>query len=199
MNYLAHVFLAQNTPDSRLGNLMGDFVKGNLERYRDCYPTGILQGLRTHRLVDEFTDQHPLFRQSRDRVRHELGLYAGIAIDIFYDHFLSCHWSRFCARSRLDFITEIYILLESQCDHLPAKLQAIVPYIIQEDWLNRYQDLAGINYTFTRLHRRIKRENPLHQAPQILQQHYSELEADFLQFFPELWTYARSLDGRDRV
>ncbi|MEM8778255.1 MAG: DUF479 domain-containing protein, partial [Cyanobacteria bacterium P01_G01_bin.49] len=31
MNYLAHLLLAEDSPESRLGNLLGDFVKGKLE------------------------------------------------------------------------------------------------------------------------------------------------------------------------
>ena len=29
MNYLAHLYLSDNTPHAQLGNLLGDFVKGN--------------------------------------------------------------------------------------------------------------------------------------------------------------------------
>lgn len=65
MNYLAHLFLADDTPESLLGNLLGDFMKGqNIQSYSDA----IRQGIRCHQKVDVFTDNHPIFRQSKRRI-----------------------------------------------------------------------------------------------------------------------------------
>jgi acyl carrier protein phosphodiesterase len=56
MNYLAHLFLAEDNAESRIGNLLGDFVKGPLENYKTRYSENILKGIRTHRKVDRFSD-----------------------------------------------------------------------------------------------------------------------------------------------
>ncbi|MEM8641765.1 MAG: ACP phosphodiesterase [Cyanobacteria bacterium P01_G01_bin.54] len=193
MNYLAHLFLAENTPDAQLGNLLGDFVKGPLMQYQTIYRPDVLRGIQIHRWIDQFTDRHPLHCQSRQRVAPTLRRFAGIAVDIYYDHFLACHWSCFSAQPREQFVAEIYTLLSTRQAELPPRLQAMLPYIIREDWLNGYQAQVSLQGTFMRLGHRIKRQHPLAQAPELLQQHYTALEADFLAFFPELIAHARSL------
>ena len=55
MNYLAHLFLAEKTEESILGNFLGDFVKGRL---KDQYSAEILKGIVTHRKIDAYTDSH---------------------------------------------------------------------------------------------------------------------------------------------
>jgi acyl carrier protein phosphodiesterase len=56
MNYLAHLFLADDTPESLIGNLLGDFLKGvNKEQYS----IAIQLGIELHRKVDVCTDSHP--------------------------------------------------------------------------------------------------------------------------------------------
>ena len=53
MNYLVHLYLSDPDPMVRIGNLMGDFVKGRLEDAP--YPPGIIRGLRQHRDVDSYS------------------------------------------------------------------------------------------------------------------------------------------------
>ncbi|NEO87338.1 MAG: DUF479 domain-containing protein [Spirulina sp. SIO3F2] len=195
MNYLAHLFLAEQTPDSQIGNLLGDFVKGPLAQHQGCYRPAVLQGIQMHRWIDQFTDRHPCHGQSRRRVAPVLRRFAGIAVDIYYDHFLACHWSRFSPEPREQFIAGIYGQLQAHHHELPPRLQAMVPYIIQEDWLNGYASLLGLQQTFSRLARRVKRQNTLAQAVTVLQGQYGGLEQDFLEFFPQLIEYGRSLSN----
>ena len=46
MNYLAHLFLSDGTPESLIGNLLGDFAKGSIE---NIYPKEVIQGIYLHR------------------------------------------------------------------------------------------------------------------------------------------------------
>jgi acyl carrier protein phosphodiesterase len=68
MNYLAHLFLAEDTAESLIGNLLGDFVKGSLESHKERYSEDILKGIETHRKADSFTDTHCIFRRSKQRL-----------------------------------------------------------------------------------------------------------------------------------
>lgn len=193
MNYLAHLFLAENNPDSRLGNLLGDFVKGPIQTHQGTYSPAILHGIQMHRRIDRFTDRHPRHCQSRRRVSPTLRHFAGVAVDIYYDHFLACHWSKFSEQSREAFVAEIYALLDQRQAELPPRLRQMVTHIITEDWLNGYAHLPEIHRTFARLTRRTRRPNALLQASELLHHHYSALEQDFLTFFPSLIQYGRSL------
>ncbi|MBZ0267919.1 DUF479 domain-containing protein, partial [bacterium] len=82
MNHLAHALVAHRTGTSITGNLMGDFVKGRPE---DTLDGALLEGVRLHRRVDAFTDDHPAFHRCRARVRPELRRFAGILVDVWWD------------------------------------------------------------------------------------------------------------------
>lgn len=189
MNYLAHLLLAEKTPESRLGNLLGDFVKGNLESWQLHYSPEIIKGIKIHRQVDQFTDQHRIYMRSKRRISPINKVYSGIIIDIFYDHFLAKNWSLFSEENLQNFIKNIYGILKDNQPLLPVKLQQVLPRLMTEDWLSSYQTLEGIYLTLIRLSRRLKRENNLALALHDLVNHYQELEADFLTFFPEAIEY----------
>lgn len=193
MNYLAHLFLAESDPDSRIGNLLGDFIKGPLSQYASCYSEGILEGIKLHRQIDAFTDTHRIYRESKRRISPRQGLLSGIIIDICYDHFLANHWPKFSDGQLRDFVVDIYDLLESHQQILPTRLQQVLPKMIAEDWLGSYKTLSGLSLTFTRLARRLQRSNHLSTAVDELANNYDELESDFLSFFPEAIGYTRKM------
>lgn len=193
MNYLAHLLLAGKSPDSRIGNLLGDFVKGSLESYQSIYNPEIVRGIQLHRKVDTFTDSHPIYITSKRRISLAYKGLSGIIIDIAYDHFLCKNWKVFCEEELEKFISEIYQLLEEKQQILPEKLQQLLPHLISEDWLNAYKTLAGVSVTFGRISKRLKRQNHLTTALEEVVKNYCEIEADFLVFFPELIDYVAKI------
>lgn len=192
MNYLAHLFLAEDTPESRIGNLLGDFVKGSLERYKTHYSESILKGIGTHRRVDYFTDTHYFYKKSKQRLSKIHRHFSGVIIDIFYDHFLAKNWSQFSKESLEEFADKIYKILEKNREILPERLQRNLPIMISENWLVLYKNIKGIDLACKRLSRRIKRENSLALAQNELLQNYDEIELDFLSFFPEIINYVET-------
>ena len=191
MNYLAHIFLAENHPESIIGNLLGDFVKGRLEKYQNLYSDRVIQGIGNHRQIDYFTDHHRVFLDSKRRISSQQRRFAGIIVDICYDHFLARNWSSFASEKLESFSQRIYKILQQNLSILPEKLQQAVPRMIAEDWLTSYRDYQGICLTFTRLSRRVKFTNHLSEAATELMNNYTELESDFFQFFPELIGYVQ--------
>src|SRR4051812_26307099 len=102
MNYLAHLLLSENSPEARIGNLMGDFVK-SASLDPNTYSAPMRRGITLHQKIDAYTDTHPVFQISRTRISAPRRRYAGILIDIFYDHFLATHWSDFSPQPLPDF------------------------------------------------------------------------------------------------
>ena len=92
MNFLAHAHLSGEDEPLLFGNFVADSIKG---RQLQSYNRRIVQGVKLHRIIDAFTDQHPLVRNSVTLVKSDLGRYAGVAVDIFYDHFLAKNWCRY--------------------------------------------------------------------------------------------------------
>lgn len=96
MNYLAHALLSGPDDELRLGNFLGDFVKGRVENYQGPHVTERLrEGIRLHRAIDSFTDQHPVVRRSKTRLSSRYGLRSGVIVDVTYDHFLAKKWKNF--------------------------------------------------------------------------------------------------------
>ena len=69
--------------DIIFGNFIADSVKGkSYQRYRKDIVTGIL----LHRKIDSFTDNHSIFKSSREIISSDFGKFSGIFIDIYYEN-----------------------------------------------------------------------------------------------------------------
>ncbi|MBL8150808.1 MAG: acyl carrier protein phosphodiesterase, partial [Blastocatellia bacterium] len=75
---------------------------------------------------------------------------------------------------------------------LPENLQKRLPLMIEEDWLSSYKQIDAIDRTFQRVSRRFSRENSLATAVEELTRNYTQFEADFQSFFPELIEFVSS-------
>ena len=187
MNYLAHLFLSDGTPESLIGNLLGDFVKGSIE---NIYSLKIIEGIYLHRKIDSFTDSHPIFRSSKRLIALDRQRFSGIMIDVFYDHFLANNWSNYSSIPLTDFTNHVYqVLLENQ-KILPDRLKNILPDMIAHDWLASYRETSTIDRAINGISRRIKRKNNLFGGVEELFLNYQQLQSDFSIFFPELINYS---------
>ena len=92
MNYLAHIFLSGPDRQIRLGNFIGDAVKGN--SYND-YPSAIRKGILLHRAIDDYTDHHPAFIECVRRLKPCFGRYSSILADIYFDYLLASRFQEF--------------------------------------------------------------------------------------------------------
>ncbi|MEQ9617882.1 MAG: ACP phosphodiesterase [Deltaproteobacteria bacterium] len=193
MNYLAHLYLAEDSDESILGNLLGDFVKGPL---RDEYGPEIIKGIKTHRKVDLFTDSHENFLTSKRMIGAERRRFAGVIIDLTFDHFLAKNWSDYSSSELTGFIGNTYELLMRHREILPEKLQYFLPRMIDEDWLGSYRELDGIGRTLDRisgrLRRRFNRENTLAGAVEEIESNYDRLEDSFHEFFPQVISFVEN-------
>jgi acyl carrier protein phosphodiesterase len=190
MNYLAHLYLAEDSPEVLLGNFLGDFVTGQDLQH---FSAGIQWGIRCHQKIDAFTDTHPIFRVSKHRIPLERRRFAGIMIDIFYDHFLARDWEQYGKQSLSQFSLAVYQLLEQYHTILPTPLQRALPYLIHQDWLNTYCTVEGIELTLLRVSKRIKRSNPLAQGILDFEANYQLFEQDFQYFWPDLVRFSQTL------
>jgi len=186
MNYLTHLFLAEDTEESVIGNLLGDFVKGRLN---DSYSPEIIKGIRTHRRVDYFTDTHEIVKKTKKLISDERSKYSGVLVDIFFDYFLTLNWDKFSDTDFDTFIEKSYKILLKYQDIYPKKGKILIPRIVQKDWLRKYGDYEGLSLVFDRLSERVKRDNPLRGSESELRGNYSEMEESFNLFFPELIRY----------
>ena len=188
MNYLAHLYLSEATEDAWLGSLLGDFVKGPLD---GRYSGDITRAIVLHRKIDTFTDAHPVVLQSKARISSQRRRYAGIMVDMFYDHFLAKYWDEFHEESLAEFTAKIYTVLEGRHAMLPARLQQIAPKMAQWHWLESYAEVGSIRTALDRMGQRLTRENRLLDSADELTEHYAGLETDFRAFLPQVREFAK--------
>ncbi|PIR14855.1 MAG: DUF479 domain-containing protein [Flavobacteriales bacterium CG03_land_8_20_14_0_80_35_15] len=187
MNILAHIYLSNNQPALQIGNFIADFIIGNQYKH---LPLAIQQGIFLHRQIDTFTDAHPIVKQSKHRLNERYGLYNGIIIDIFYDHFLAKNWADYHAQSLSTFSADFYTLLNKNQDLLPLKVLKIMPYLINQNWLLNYAQLAGIEQTLIGMNNRTHLQSHMHLAIADLKLYYNDFESDFRAFFKNLITFS---------
>ena len=189
MNFLAHFHLAWPDEGLVLGGLEGDYVKGPLN---GALPQALERGIRLHRAVDAYTDGHPLIAQLRRDMPVNLRRYAGILIDLSFDHYLSRHWSHFSALSLADFNNAIYRTLTARESLLSEDAKRMSARMIEFDVLNLYLEWDSVLATAARIGQRLKRHNPLVQN---LDREFSPaqetLEKAFLNFYPQLQSFCQ--------
>lgn len=179
MNYLLHSLLSPERELIRIGNLIGDFVKGPLP----APPRSPLeQGLLLHRRLDRFCEDNACFRRSKQRLDPCFGRYRGILVDLFYDHFAAIHWSRYHHQSLDLFTQQLYAALLRHQALLPDNFRQVLPRMIENNWLVSYRRIDAIEKALSGIAQRIRHPNNVAQGGQQLQEHYAELEQDCHQF-----------------
>lgn len=193
MNYLAHLYLADDDPESVIGSLMGDFVKGRVDPAR---PPAVRRAILQHRRIDSFTDAHDLVKRSKRRISPEFRRYAGILIDVFYDHFLATEWREYAEVPLGEFVGDVYEQVNRHLPTLPLRMQASMRYMVANDLLMAYQTVDGIGQALRGIETRLRRPSRLGDAVAELENTYSTLRADFTEFFPQLIRFVEN-DTRD--
>ena len=191
MNYLFHLYLYGDDPDILTGNFMGDFVKGRLN---DSYPPRLRSGIELHRRIDSFAQKDAHFTRSRLRLSPEFGLYRGILVDLFYDHFLAVSWDDFGEEPLEQYLKRARSMVEGNRYRLPERLQGLLP-VIFEELIPSYLTIEGVTTALTRMSGRISRTNPLAEGAREITRHYGALQEDFQGFLPAVRNHtARSIE-----
>lgn len=187
MNYLAHLHLGGPQPGQLLGSLYGDFVKGPLA---GRYPPEVEAAIQLHRRIDAFTDRHPRVLAACARFPAERRRYAGILLDLFFDHCLACHWDDYADEPLALFTGRVYRVLAAEAE-LPGRLALIAPRMAEQDWLGSYREFAVLERVLANMQRRLSRPAGLDGALVELERLYPWLLDDFRAFYPELIAFAR--------
>lgn len=182
MNFLGHIFLTPDNDEILLGNFIADSVKGNPEKY---YSGKIVEGIRFHRAIDEFTDNHPLVKRGVNRFRETQSRYATVVIDVIYDHILARSWQDFHDKDLHDVAESTYARLQAKHVHFPAPVQRYFPYMKAQNWLYNYQFEWGILKSLEGLDRRSANDTQMHLALDVYKEFQSDFDAEFREFISD--------------
>jgi len=193
VNFLAHIYLSPPHEDARLGSLLGDFVKGPLDgdEINSRYNREVTRAIALHRKIDSYTDAHPVVKTSRDRVSAHRRRFAGVMVDMFYDHFLARYWTEFHDAPLEQFTGDFYEILLRRHAELPERLQRIARSMADRDWLGSYAHVEAVDTALNRMSTRLRRSNNvlLDSAEELLE-NYAGLEGDFRRFMPDVCAFA---------
>lgn len=143
-----------------------------------------------HRAIDRFTDSHSTFRDGRNLLAPSRSRFAGIIIDIFYDHYLCIHWKQFSKIPLAEFTQQVYQTLEENPHWHAGRLADIFPSMKATDSLMNYGNIEGIELTLQRMSQRSPRVSGIAEGIIDLRKNYSAFEALFLNFMPDLIYFA---------
>ena len=188
LNYLAHILLSGNDPQVKIGNFIGDFVKGS--RLNE-YPPKIRQGIVLHRKIDEFTDSHPVVRETVNFIRPSFGRYSGVIADMYFDYFLAINFCSYSSESLNVFAFRFYFLVIVNYKHLPVRVQGFIFHFISANRLKKYASIDGLKDSLQIMANYKSSAIEPDKTIQFLLENSDEIEKRFHSFFPDLIEFAR--------
>jgi acyl carrier protein phosphodiesterase len=187
VNYLAHFYLSEGNENLILGNLLADSMNGSLASPQyESFSNEILDGIRLHREIDSFTDNHPIVRQSIHRLQPKYRKYSGVIVDMYYDHLLARNWNKFSNEPIELYSARVYSLFEQHKDIIPFKMNRLVHSMTSRDWLSNYRFEENLDWAFKGIAQRAKFDSKMENALEDLMENYGEFLEEFLNFFPEI-------------
>lgn len=191
MNYLAHFHLARRVAhntglveaDLLIGALLGDAVKGPL---KGDYPPGWEVGIRLHRRIDALTDRHPVVTALAERLPSHYRRFAGIMLDVCFDHCLSLDWDRHEAQALPSFSHHCYRHLLPHRQAFPQAAARQIYYLSHYDVLSGLDHWPHIEAMLARIDQRFRRPTPLAEAGPTLAQALPAVRRGFHELYPSL-------------
>ena len=193
MNHIAHFLLAPQTQAATVGTLLADFHRGPVTA---ALPEEVRAAVVLHRAIDSHTDGHTATRAAKALFAAASRRYAGIALDLYFDHCLVREWGRYADVPFADFVDATYRRLDSGMAalYVPDRMRRMANAMAGEDWLGAYAGFEGVERALARLNHAIRyrfhREVDLRPLASELQRLRPELDTAFAVLFPDVMRFA---------
>lgn len=187
MNFLAHIYLSGLNERIQIGNFMGDGMRGT--DYKNFH-TDIQIGVLLHRSIDNYTDFHPVFRESKHRFAIEFNHFSGIITDMVYDHFLAKDWEIYHHESLKAFVQRFYKSLTLHQEELNLKTKQLLPYLVKQNWLERYGNLTDLEQILGQMDQRFPLKSNMKKAVDYMYNDYELYQREFHLFFKDLMVHS---------
>ncbi len=189
MNHLAHSWLAGNDDELRLGGMLGDFVHGPAATL--ALPPRVILGVRLHRAIDVHTDAHPEVLAAKALLPPPYRRYAGILLDMWFDHCLARDFPRWCTQPLDAYSRELRALLWREDAWLTPALRQFRDYMERHQLPAGYADRGMLGHALAGIGQRLSRANPLDTALPVLVAREAALQRHFEAFMPELQAFVQ--------
>jgi acyl carrier protein phosphodiesterase len=200
VNFLAHCLIAERAAkhlDYReadrdmliAGGFIGDFLKGPVS---DDLPQPLAVGVRLHRRIDAYSNQHEAIRRSCNRFPDALRRLAPPLVDVIADHLLATTWLHHHHQPLAQFSAETYRCIRDSDDYLPESGREFFVWMVENDLLASYQHWESAQRGMRSVTRRLRRSELNNQLADQLPALVDDLKLDFDDYFPDLQDHANS-------
>lgn len=187
MNYLAHAYFSFDNSAILTGNMISDYIKG---KKQFDYPATIQKGIKLHRAIDQYTDDHAATKAIKQIFSPTVRLYAGAFADIVYDHFLALDSNEKTAPEWLAFTTNTYNQLKEYQEWFPPYFARVFPYMEEQNWLYNYRFEWGMQNSFNGLQRRATYLKNADEAFEVFLKNYAPIKQLSADFMPDVKKFA---------
>jgi len=183
VNFLAHLVLSPGGEKIMAGNFFADQVKGHAWQYLE---EEYAQGVLLHRRIDTFVDAHPLVREAKQLLDPRFGLFKGVLLDVFWDHFLARDLDLHSGLSLIPFVDHAHQTLTAHAPYFHPRAAHLVEAMKRGHWLTGYAHLSSVDTILKQMSARFPHANPMGQGLEALEASYDPLERIFCEFWPVL-------------
>lgn len=192
MNYLGHAYLSFDRAEILLGNIIGDFVKGNILGHQ-VFPPEVREGIMLHRAIDTYTDQHLSIKEAKKIFRNDYGLYSGAVVDTLMDHFVANDSRFFPHEDHLqDFVSQVYTKLGLQQSLFPERFVPYYKSMLEHNWLFHYRNHYGVQRSLEGLSRKATRLGEVNTAFELFLAQKNTLQELYNSFIPDIVTFVKN-------
>ncbi|MCX5774505.1 MAG: ACP phosphodiesterase [Fusobacteria bacterium] len=184
MNFLGHAFFSHTEAEVLCGNIMGDFVKGDMRK--STLPILIQEGVRRHRTIDRICDSTKSFLEMKKLFSPRIGHYKGVVVDILLDHFLAIYFNKFHPMPLKMFSAMCYEKIEQCSDYFTQDFKRVFNYMKRDNFFMQNLELINIQELLNSIVRRSPKAQGLEIAFEDIKLYYQKFEALFFQFMEEM-------------
>lgn len=197
MNWLAHFVLSPDGDGARLGAWLADVL--TRDEAASVADPEVRAGMALHRRIDLLTDGHPSVLRARSRLPQGVRRYAGIVLDVAWDHFLSVDFRNLAGRDLEVFVHEVHDGLRRRRDGLRGEVAEVLDRMVRESWLTCYRDADGYELTLTRISNRLSPRARAGFSPSAARVHLGADRELLSRDFHGLWGDLRTLAAGEGI
>lgn len=183
MNYLAHALLSPEDPMVLMGNLWGDLLK---PRDYETLAPGILRGVKRHKAIDAYTDQHAAVGEMMNLLRPFQGKYTPVVADVLMDFILSKLWEQYHPQPIEYFCDATYKAVVLHLGYVPERLLPRIERMLGHQWLESCKNRERMEQTLWMLSKRAAFENKIPEAMLAYDRYQPEMDLLFMTFFKDV-------------
>jgi acyl carrier protein phosphodiesterase len=183
MNFLTHLFFANESSEQTKG-----LITGNATKASDLatYNLEVLKGIAIDMQIGLWAENHPAFQRSLQRLNFKFGeKQATFIINVFYDHMLAKDWQKYSKQSLEEFSERIYEIILINRYSFPYRVRKFAPEMIAKKWITSMRNIEG-THQYIKMLSKNERTINIDQCLFELIENYQHYQKDFEEYFSSL-------------